>query len=206
MKREHKYSDPTLRHAVQQRLSNYHLPDSVRKAVMNEVMAASDMPRPTSRRMMLLRPRVIRFAAGAAIAAVLALAFLIINNNEYVSPTKKGKPELIALTHAEQEAAASSPPKGQEVELIINTPLSEPTVKVSTPRTKHKHKKAQMAVPEETTQQPTEISPSIDDPDGAAILAAEQRHILEVEAAALERAITVQQENTLASLTATTPS
>ena len=48
--------------------------------------------------------------------------------------------------------------------------------------------------------------PAYEDPDGAAILAAEQQRILEVEQAAHQRAIAVTQENTLACVTATSPS
>ena len=50
------------------------------------------------------------------------------------------------------------------------------------------------------------VTPAYEDPDGAAILAAEQQRILEVEQAARQRAIAVTQENTLACVTAASPS
>ena len=50
------------------------------------------------------------------------------------------------------------------------------------------------------------VTPDYEDPDGAAILAAEQQRILEVEQAARQRAIAVTQENTLACVTAASPS
>ena len=175
-----------------------------------------------------LHSRLFRIAASfTAIAAVFALAFLIIIKDKPAHPTEKESQELIALSSVEHEIGETldSPPEDSPPEdspSALDSPPALParegavTLVGSNPSSSLMHSAPSLAGmsggeslgggPVSSGGESESASHPIDDPDGAAILAAEQQRIIEAEAAAMARAIAVQQENTLASLKATSPS
>ncbi len=172
------------------------------------------------------RVRILRIStAVAAIAAVLVCVFI------FKKDFRPQKDSTIALagesltdTTAREEPATSTtlaesgaqPPKrlnrktmsykqadGRLAATTVTTPAAtaHPTFSKSATKLEGQDQAA--------TQHPTQEEPikaTLEDPDGAAILAAEHQRILEMERAARERTIAVQQENTLACLNAVSPS
>lgn len=170
-----------------------------------------------------LHSRLFRIAASfTAIAAVFALAFLIIIKDKPAHPTEKESQELISLSSVEHEVGETLDSPPEDSPSALDSPPALParegavTLVGSNPSSSLMHSAPSLAGmsggeslgggPVSSGGESESASHPIDDPDGAAILAAEQQRIIEAEAAAMARAIAVQQENTLASLKATSPS
>ncbi|MBQ6433078.1 MAG: hypothetical protein IJJ94_03945 [Bacteroidaceae bacterium] len=184
-----------------------------------------------SRNALALRGHIRRIAATVAtVAAVLALVLMTVigkRNREDVL-TAQTSQSSSRTNHApsalDERAAPSSALQAPSPAYSPPTvPVSEGTVAFENGRKQpSKHSTPSLtgrAVGESvgtvsaenkpmTPSLPKEdaVTPAYEDPDGAAILATEQQRILEVEQAARQRAIAVTQENTLACVTAASPS
>ena len=178
-----------------------------------------------SRNALALRGHIHRIAATlAAVAAVMAIALIIVlgksNRAETLtaqavqstsrtsdgvsrvgnsSADERQETESLNLSHDSQEKEQTAPQKtmASHVKSVVTRDLKKPS------RAADRYPNSNQT---ESVQHHKDSSEPSQDPDGAAILATEQQRILEVEQAARQRAIAVTQENTLACVTAASPS
>lgn len=146
------------------------------------------------------RPRLA--AALFAIAAMLVLAFILWPERPKVSVVPEAPAVVQASAPTVQEAIVPAAMPDPQV-LVAHHEKRATTV--GPKRTKRNQVTLQQVAAEPPLQEETVVAP-YEDTEGAAILAKEQQYILEVEQNAFERALAVQQENTLTCLTATSPS
>ena len=168
-----------------------------------------------SRNALALRGHIHRIAATlAAVAAVLALVLMTVigkRNREDVLTASRPTPGRPTPSPSREGGEPSSlqgglersealPLTGERGEGLLPS-LTGRAVGESVGAVSAEKKPMTPSLPKEDA-----VTPAYEDPDGAAILATEQQRILEVEQAARQRAIAVTQENTLACVTAASPS